>query len=1384
MTKHLQSKLRLLALLTALFMGFGTAQAAYDFSAECPTGQTLYYQITDFNNLYVSIVAPWNSSGMWPEGTVKPANMLVIPETVSYYGMDFTVTSIGDHAFYTCDELTILLQVPNTVTSIENYAFYGCSSLRVANFPNTINSIGDFAFNGCSSLTSIEIPNSVTSIGQYAFQGCTHLTSVEIPNSVTFIGQHAFRGCIRLTSVEIGNSVTSIGVSAFQGCTSLTSVEIGDSVTSIGNYAFQGCTGLTSVEIPNSVTSIELYAFQDCTSLTSVEIGNSVTSIKSYAFNNCTDLTSITVLAETPPTLGNDVFQNVPTDAVLYVPCGKKAAYQSAPKWNEFNIIRQICDIVFADDNVKAICLANWDNDGDGELTYEEAAAVTTLNPGGEANQSVFMGNTAITSFDELQYFTGLTSIDAWAFYNCRGLTSIEIPNSVTSIGGSAFFYCSGLTSIEIPNSITSIGQSAFRYCFGLTSVYYTGDIAQWCGINFVDNSVANPLSYAHNLYINNELVTALVIPNSVTSIGQYAFYGCSSLTSVVIPNSVTSIGQSAFQGCSGLTSVEIGNSVTSIGMNAFRDCTGLTSVYYTGDIAQWCGINFVDNSDANPLSYAHNLYINNELVTALVIPNSVTSIGQYVFYGCSGLTSIEIPNSVTSIGQYAFTGCSGLTSVEIPNSVTSIGQKAFQGCSGLTSVEIGNSVTSIGQHAFGGCTGLTSITVEEENTVFDSRNNCNAIIETATNILVLGCKNTVIPNSVTSIGQYAFSGCSGLTSIEIPNSVTSIGQYAFSGCSGLTSVEIGNSVTSIGNYAFQGCSGLTSVEIGNSVTSIGQCAFSGCSGLTSVGIPNSVTSIGNYAFRDCTGLTSVEIPNSVTSIGQYVFYGCSGLTSIEIPNSVTFIGQHAFQGCTGLASVGIPNSVTGIGLSAFQGCSGLTSVEIGNSVTGIGQDAFNSCISLTEITLLGTNVPSLGQSVFNSTNDCPIYVPYESLNNYKTASNWSRYKNRIYPMAYTTVSGYGESTDNEKWAFIASPLTENTAPTAVSNMTGTAYDLYRFNQSAELEWENYKTEGEQYQFTLENGMGYLYANKDDVNIIFKGTFNEEETQEVNLVYDEGKDFAGWNLVGNPFPVQAYANRSYYIMNDEGTAIELNAFSASTAIPACTGIMVKAETTGENVTFSKNAPSATANNGTLQIAVAQANTRGLAAQDKAIVSFNAGDELGKFYFGESNAKLYIPQNGKELAIATAARKGELPLNFKAKKNGEYTLRISIDAAELDYLHLIDNLNGADVDLLHTNEYTFTAKTSDYASRFKLVFEANEEDGVSTGSTTFAYYNGSEWVINNEGMATLQVIDALGRVLSSETISGNAKVNIDATPGVYVMRLVNGDNVKTQKVVVK
>ncbi len=336
--------------------------------------------------------------------------------------------------------------------------------------------------------------------------------------------------------------------------------------------------------------------------------------------------------------------------------------------------------------------------------------------------------------------------------------------------------------------------------------------------------------------------VTYNSVSYSVTSIGNYAFEDCTGLTSVTIPNSVTSIGNYAFEDCTGLTSVTIPNSVTSIGYGAFYGCSGLTSV---------------------------------------TIPNSVTSIGYDTFYGCSSLTSVTIPNSVTSIGEGAFCYCTGLTSITIPNSVISIGERAFSSCSSLTSITIPNSVISIGERAFSSCSSLTSIVVENENMIYDSRNNCNAIINTATNTLIAGSKNTIIPNSVTSIGEGAFCYCTGLTSITIPNSVTSIGNDAFEGCTGLTSVTIPNSVTSIGEWAFYGCSSLTSIEI-----------------------PNSVTSIGDRAFRGCTGLTSVTIGNSVTSIGEYAFYGCSGLTSVTLGTSVKVIEERAFDGCTAIETI------------------------------------------------------------------------------------------------------------------------------------------------------------------------------------------------------------------------------------------------------------------------------------------------------------------------------------------------------------------------------------------------------------------------------------------------------------------------------------------------
>ena len=391
------------------------------------------------------------------------------------------------------------------------------------------------------------------------------------------------------------------------------------------------------------------------------------------------------------------------------------------------------------------------------------------------------------------------------AFDNHKTIAVIELPNSITSIGKSAF-YNSTLKEITIPNSVTDIEESAFKSCTKLTSATLGNNV----------------MTIGEDAFYNCTGLTSITIPNSVTTIGKYAFSGCSLLTSVTIPESVTNMSANPFSGCSAvtsivwnakkctdpfnvlvfgdictqitsftfgdsvqhipaymcygmnnLTSITIPNSVTSIGSSAFRDCTGLTSI---------------------------------------TIPNSVTSIGSNVFYGCSSLTSITIPNSVTSIGNYAFYNCSSLTSITIPNSVTSIGNYAFYNCSGLTSITIPNSVTSIGDYVFSGCSGLISIIVEDTNSTYDSRDNCNAIIKTATNTLIIGCKNTTIPNSVTSIGNNAFYGCSSLTSITIPNSVTSIGSNAFRHCTGLTSITIPNSVTSIGSSAFYGCSGLTSI--------------------------------------------------------------------------------------------------------------------------------------------------------------------------------------------------------------------------------------------------------------------------------------------------------------------------------------------------------------------------------------------------------------------------------------------------------------------------------------------------------------------------------------------------------------------------------------------
>ncbi len=918
------------------------------------------------------------------------------------------LTRIGDFAFsgcYTLESITI----PDGVTHVGDAAFQGCTSLTYNEYSNayylgndnnsyivlikaksqditscTIHSDAKFihtsAFYGCTKLTSITIPDSVISIGGIAFSECNSLTNITIPYGVTSICHSTFAGCSNLTSIIIPNSVTSIGNYAFDGCTGLVSITIPDSVTSIGCGAFDDCTRLAMIVLPfiggekdgedlkhfgyifgassykendwvpsslkkvviTSATQIGDYAFYDCRSLTSITIPDSVTSIGDYAFHNCKSLTSIIADEKNATYASQDgVLYNKDKTNIICVPRGMEGSV-SLP-----NTVTSICGSAFAGctgltsitipDSVTSID-TNAFCDCTGLTSVTIGSSVTSIG------DYAFSGCSSLTS---VTIPSSVTSIGDYAFQWCKSLTSVTIPSSVTSIGDGAFYGCSSLTSVTFAegSKLTRIGRSAFNGCTGLTAVYIT-DPAAWCNIYF-DGAAANPLYYAERLYINGKLATGITIPSGVTSIGDYAFCGCSSLMSITIPDSVTSIGSSAFS-----------------------SCTGLTAVYIT-DLAAWCNISF-GSAAANPLYYAGKLYINGKLATDITIPSSVTSIGYAAFRGCSSLTSIEIPGSVTSIGADAFRGCSSLTSIIIPGSVTSIGSGAF-----------------------GYCTSLTNIVVDENpNYIFDNGILFNTGKTTLHTYLISNTAQAYsIPDSVTSIGDDAFSGCTGLTSITIPDGVTSIGRYAFSGCSSLTSITLPfvgaekdgtsnthfgyifgassssdnddyvpsslkkvviTSATSIGSDAFSDCSSLTSVTIPSSVTSIGYAAFFGCTGLTSITIPDGVTSIGNYAFSRCSSLTSVTFAegSKLTSIGDYAFSGCTGLTNITIPERVISVGARAFSGCTGLTSMTILDGVASIGNFAFAGCTGLTNIVIPESVTTIGIGAFSGCTSLDSITL------------------------------------------------------------------------------------------------------------------------------------------------------------------------------------------------------------------------------------------------------------------------------------------------------------------------------------------------------------------------------------------------------------------------------------------------
>jgi hypothetical protein len=573
-----------------------------------------------------------------------------------------------------------------------------------------------------------------------------------------------------------------------------------------------------------------------------------------------------------------------------------------------------------------------------------------------------------------------VVSISKSAFSSNDSLTSVTIPSSVTEIGDQAFMYCTNLTSIIMPDSINYIGTYAFLGCSKLSSIKLPNSLKSigsgaFSGTAWFDMQPDGVLYVGKIAYTykgNKPAGLKIIIKDGTIGIAEDAFYslgyGDNSLISITIPNSVKSIGNFAFMGCKGLTSVTIPSSVDFIGNDAFRDCTSLTTATTP---FSWCGTNiFLGCTKLTSIIIPSDLttiksYAFNELssVTSVTIPSSISSIGTYAFSNCSALKTVNIPNSVTSIGGLAFSNCIALTTLNLPNSLTSIAGGAFYGCSALTTLNI-PTTTAVESGAFNTCTGLVTVTISSGNTttggnIFSYCTNIkNIIIPEGTTTIKnnafssnFGSVTSIkIPASVKSIGDQAFSGCSGIVSISIPDSVSSIGAYAFSGCSGLKSVTIPNAVTNLGNYSFQNCSNLSSITLPTALSSINDGVFSGCTKLPTVSFPNSLVSLGKSAFGGCTILDLITIPSTVNSIGQSCFSSCQSLKSISIPTSVRTINPSVFSGCTGLTSVHFPDSLSSIGCQAFLGCNGLTSITIPAN-TSISYNAFQNCKGLVQAT-------------------------------------------------------------------------------------------------------------------------------------------------------------------------------------------------------------------------------------------------------------------------------------------------------------------------------------------------------------------------------------------------------------------------------------------------
>ena len=999
---HFYSK-KTLVLLAILLTNIGLRAANYDFK-----DNGVYYKI---NGTTVSVTA----------GDTKYSGTVTIPETITNSGTTYTVTSIASNCFYDCTSLEEVKLGAN-VTSIGYRAFYGCYNLTSINLNDKIKTLSEQAFSGCTSLKSVTLGANLTEMGNGVFNGCTALRTVDIHEGCEIIAQGAFYGCNKLQSVVIPNSVPTVGGSAFSGCTSLTTATIGDGVKNITNSCFY-----------------------DCTSLEEVKLGININSIGYRAFYGCGNLTSIYCKMKTPCTLDNSNTQPFPklSQCTVYVPTGTRQSYIDAG-WKEGELFKAVVD--FDDREEQSMELASLPNMTYGDKAYTLPSKTTeglTLKwTSSNTKVATISGNTltvkgagkaTITAKQEegddtykpfSKEFT-LTVAKAALTITAKDYT-IKQGEALPTFGASYTGFKNGETESVLTQKPTFSCSATSTSAPGTYDITVSNATAQNYDIKYTmgtltivkaDGVVVTAKNYTRKYgeanptfgYISEgkDLDGTPNISCTATATSPVGTYPI-----VVNKGSVKNYNASYVNGTLTITKASLtiaaknytikqGEALPTFDASYTGFKNGETKSVLTKQPTFVCsatsasapGTYDITVSGAEAKNYditytKGTLTIEESAVEPVITDGNCIDGIYYKFY--NGNMTAEVIS-----GENKYTG-----DIVIPRSVkyngstytvTDIGEEAFYYCNGLTSVTIPRSITSIDDRAFHGCGDLTSLMVESGNLIYDSREGCNAIIETASNMLIVGSRASFIPKSVTSIGGGAFSYNKGLTSITIPESVTSIGWTAFEE-TGLTSVTIPESVTSIGSYAFTGTD-ITSVIIPKSVTSIGQGAFSRCPNLTSVQIEN-----GNPVYDSRGNCNAIIETASNTLIEGWEFS--------SIPNSITAFGDGAFVYCFDMKSINIPSGVTHIGSDAFWGC-GLTSISIPESVTSIGTYAFY-CTSLKNMYCYGKTAPKTEGEIFYDVNlnRGTLHVPAESIDTYKAKEPWKSFGNIIAIEEKTFIAG------------------------------------------------------------------------------------------------------------------------------------------------------------------------------------------------------------------------------------------------------------------------------------------------------------------------------------------------------------------------------------------